>query len=408
LEYDQIVDYLFNQFPNYHNKGKEAYKPGLERITALCEIAGNPQEDLKFIHVAGTNGKGSVCHMIGSVLIEAEYKTGIFSSPHLVDFRERFRINGEMISKSEVKDFFSTYHNSFEEVGASFFEWCTVLAFWYFKKKETDYVILETGLGGRLDSTNVVNPLMSIITRIDLDHQNLLGNTIEKIAIETAGIIKEDRPNVVGSNTPNVIAVIKNVAVSKNASLSLSEESSGKYELTLKGDYQKENLNTVLKALEVLNEHGVNIDNQSILNGLKSVQNNTGLKGRWEILSKSPLVIADIGHNVNAMQYIVDQLTSMKSNKIHFVFGMVADKDIQNVVKLLPKDGRFYLGSPKIKRAVPSDELSTFFEADQDVSTFDSCKSAFKTAINNVKEDEILFIGGSNFVVSEIILHFFS
>jgi dihydrofolate synthase/folylpolyglutamate synthase len=410
MTYSQVIEYLFNQYPQFQKIGGQAYKPGLDNIVALCKIIGNPHEQLKFVHVAGTNGKGSTCNLLASVLQESGYKVGLFTSPHLVDFRERIRINGIMIPKEEVIAFVVNNKKAFEAIKASFFEWSTALAFHYFASKKVDIVVLETGLGGRLDSTNIVNPLVTVITQIGIDHTQFLGDTLEQIASEKAGIIKENRPCVLSFGNEEVENVFIEKAKKQNSQLTLVKEIPAVNYSNLLGDYQRMNIATVEATCKILSNSGfiISIDNISL--GLKNVIQNTGFRGRWEVLQYNPTVIADIGHNLNGLTQIVKQLEQEKSTykQIHIVFGMVADKDLNSIVAILPKEATFYLCSPKIQRALSVEDLAVNFQGFPFFKTYLSCAEAFKEALSTATLNDLIFVGGSNFVVAEIIDIFFN
>lgn len=410
MTYSQVIDYLFNQYPQYQKIGGQAYKPGIQNITQLCNSINNPQESLKFIHVAGTNGKGSTCSLLASVLQESGYKVGLFTSPHLVDFRERIRINGVVIPEKEVIAFVLANKNVFESINASFFEWSTALAFHYFSKECVDVVVLETGLGGRLDSTNIVTPILSVITQIGLDHTQFLGDTLELIASEKAGIIKENIPCVVAYGNEEIISVFQNKAKELNCALKVVQEIPTINLTGLLGDYQRYNSATVMECCQILSEKGFSITNEAIELGFLNVVQNTKFRGRWEKLQTTPTVIADIGHNFNGISQIVHQLSNEMKNydKLHIVFGMVAEKDLTSIVEILPKEVKFYLCAPKIQRALQVEELAMHFIDFPDVKTYDSCAEAFTNAKNEAQNQDLIFVGGSNFVVAEIIDIFFN
>ena len=403
MTYQEVLDFLFTQFPQYQKIGGAAYKPGLVNIKTVCEYLGNPQQDLKIIHVAGTNGKGSTCSMLSSVLQTAGFNVGLFTSPHLIDFRERIRINGIEISEAWVIDFVEKHQAFLKSMNASFFEWTTALAFTYFRENKVDYVVLETGLGGRLDATNIVKPIISVITSIGIDHTQYLGNTIEAIAKEKGGIIKPNTPIVLSSaNSHSVIEVIKNIAKQNNAEFYTAQES--ELECDLKGDYQKFNKGTVLKTLEVI---GIT-DKEIIEKGLRNTIQNTKFRGRWEILSTKPKTIADIGHNFSGISQIVSQLQKEHYTTLHIVWGMVADKEIEKIASILPQNAVYYLSEPQIQRAFPKAEWVNYFDDSYKFEIFDNLSLAYQKALNNSHSDDLIFIGGSNFVVAEIISHFFN
>jgi dihydrofolate synthase/folylpolyglutamate synthase len=413
MDYYQILTYLFSQLAMYQKVGAQAYKPGLDNTITICKLLGNPENKFKSVHVAGTNGKGSVSHMLAAVLQSAGYKVGLYTSPHLKDFRERVKINGQMIPKKYVMDFFEKNKSDFEKINPSFFEWSTGLAFDYFAKEKVDIAIIETGLGGRLDSTNVITPLLSIITNISYDHQNLLGNTLEKIAKEKAGIIKQNGIVVIGEKQKDAstsLSVTANVFEKKakemNALLLYSEDySSAKGILCgLKGAYQQKNIPTVLLASGILNELGYEINSKSLAKGLKNVCELTGLRGRWDVLSKTPLIIADIAHNEAGIKEVFKQVKIIKYKNLHVVFGTVNDKDIQKILSLLPKKAIYYFCKADIPRAL--DETILADKAKKiglKGKTFGSVKEALHSAKKNASPNDLILVTGSAFVVAEVI-----
>jgi dihydrofolate synthase/folylpolyglutamate synthase len=409
MTYSAVIDYLFQQYPQYQKIGASAYKPGLQQITRLCEIMGNPQDELRYIHVAGTNGKGSTCNMLSSVLTEAGFQVGLFTSPHLIDFRERIRINGRMISEEQVIEFVVKYKASFEAVNASFFEWSTALAFYHFHQAKVDWVVLETGLGGRLDSTNIITPVVSVITPIGRDHMQFLGDTIEEIAKEKAGIIKSKVPCVVAFGNEKIKEVFIQTANENKAQLFIVDQLPEINCSSLAGDFQRINIATVYTVLDVLKKQGVHIHDTAVTSGLKNIQKNTGFRGRWELLRTEPDCIADIGHNYEGVCQIVHQLQMIRTKyeNIHIVWGMVRDKEVERIVQILPYEAHYYLSSPKIKRALSSQELSVFFEKSHTYTLHSSCSEAFMQALENAGRNDLVLIGGSNFVVAEIIENFF-
>lgn len=407
MTYQEVLDYLFQQFPQYQKIGGKAFKPGLENIQELCDYLGNPQDDLQFVHIAGTNGKGSTCSMLASILTEAGYKVGLFTSPHLVDFSERIRINGEVISQEYIISFVEHHKAYFDVSGASFFEWTLALALDYFKKQGTDIVILETGLGGRLDATNIVTPILSVITSISIDHTQYLGTTVHEISKEKAGIIKEEVPVVTTiSNPVDALEVINHRAEELNSPiyLAVSDES---YTSDLLGGYQQINKGVVLKCVDILRELSFSIPDSAIEKGLLSVRKNAGLRGRWEQLQDKPRVIADIGHNYDGVLEVVKQLQQEKYNQLHIIWGMVEDKEVKRVVDILPKRAKYYLAAPNIKRALDVKKLAEAFEGKYNYEIFPSVSEAYQNAIKCSNSDDLIFIGGSTFVVSEIISDFF-
>lgn len=407
MTYQEVLDYLFNQFPQYQKIGGKAFKPGLENIQKICDYLENPEKELKFVHVAGTNGKGSVSSMLASVLQEAGYKVGLFTSPHLVDFTERVRINGEPIQKEAVVRFVETHQSFFDQAGASFFEWTLALAIDHFSKEEADIVVLETGLGGRLDATNVVKPILSVITSISIDHVQFLGPNLHSIAKEKAGIIKAEVPVVTTISNPiDALEVINKKADEEAAPIYLAAADD---HLTsdLLGEYQRVNKGVVLKSLEVLADLGFETTDDQISRGLVSVVGNTGLRGRWEILQYSPKVICDIGHNHEGVKEVFNQLKKQEYTKLHVIWGMVEDKEVDKVVDLLPEDATYYLSQPNIPRAMKKGVLADHFSDNFEVKVFDTVSDAYQEALRSSESDDLIFVGGSTFVVAEIISTFF-
>ncbi len=405
MEYQACLDYLFTQLPMYQRQGAAAYKEDLTNTLALAKLTGNPEKSLKTIHIAGTNGKGSTAHLLASVLQEQGYKTGLYTSPHLKDFRERIRIDGTMISHDDVLLFVSTFKDRWQEIQPSFFEITVAMAFWYFEKQGVDIAVIETGLGGRLDSTNIIKPELAIITNISLDHVNLLGNTIEKIALEKAGIIKKKIAVVVGEMNYEAQKVIEEVAHSKEAPIYYSKEAGDIIpETDLKGYYQLENRRTALMALKILRQNGWKIDFENVIKGFYQVQENTGLQGRWQQLGTNPLIIADCGHNVAGISQSMKQLKELEAEQIHIVIGMVGDKNIDGVLELLPKNASYYFCNANIHRALPADELQRK-AADYGLNgeSYSSVMKAYTAARLYAHKSDLIFVGGSVFVVGEVL-----
>lgn len=389
----------------FHRVGPAAYKPGLDTILALSDAMGNPHSRLRFVHVAGTNGKGSTSHLIASVLQEAGYRTGLYTSPHLVDFRERIRVNGAMIAKEEVIYFVENYKDHVEHLSPSFFEWTQALALWHFEKEKCDIIVLETGLGGRLDSTNIVTPEVSVITNIGLDHTHLLGNTIEEIAFEKAGIIKSGIPVVIGETSQAAQAILMAKANERSARIRFAAEVTEPIpESPLLGIYQKQNTRTAQAALQCLQEIGWAISKQHTELGFRKVITNTGLMGRWQILGERPLCVADVAHNEDGIRMIVRQFQSIPHEKLHFVLGMVNDKDIGNIVRLLPKEASYYFCKANIPRGLDAALLANQArEAGLSGEVFPSVKAAFLAAKEKASDKDMVFIGGSFFTVGEVL-----
>ncbi len=404
MNYDETLEWMFSLLPMYQRQGKTAFKKDLNNISRLSAHLGNPHNKFKSIHVAGTNGKGSVSHMLASILQSAGYNTGLYTSPHLKDFRERIRINGKMIRKNCVINFIKRNKRFIEKNNLSFFELTVGLAFEQFAKKKVDIAIIETGLGGRLDSTNIIIPELSIITNISLDHTHMLGDTPEKIAYEKAGIIKKNIPVVIGEWTAETLAVFKEVALEKNAPLYLAQEKE-KIPLTdLKGKYQKKNIKTVLQGIEVLKEKAFNISDKNIEEGLKNVTKNTGLRGRWEILQKHPLVIADTAHNEAGLKEVMEQLMSLSYHQLHIVLSMVNDKEIEKILPLFPKNARYYFAKANIPRGLDADVLRKKAHKYQlSGEKYSSIGEAYQSALKEAGPEDLIFIGGSTFTVAEVI-----
>jgi len=390
----------------YQLQGASAYRKDLGNTHALAAHLGHPEEGLVCIHVAGTNGKGSTSHLLASVLQEAGYKTGLYTSPHLKDFRERIRINGEMIPESEVISFINLHRAFFEAHDMSFFEMSVGLAFSYFRKEKTDIAIIETGMGGRLDSTNIVTPLVSVITNIGKDHTQFLGNTLEKIASEKAGIIKRGIPIVVGEYTPETLSVFQATASERMAPIFLAADSDyPSYPSALKGDYQKANKRTVLKTLEVLvDTTSFRVTEENIRAGFLKVTDNTGLRGRWEILGQKPLTVTDTGHNRHGLEWVVKQLLTGLEGRLHLVLGVVNDKDLDDILPIFPKNAVYYFTKPNIPRGLDAAVLQAAAKRNGlEGDVYSSVKEAYDAAISVASENDRIFIGGSTFVVAEIL-----
>jgi len=368
MNYQETIDFLFSQLPMFQRQGAAAYKADLSNTIAICNIIGNPQNDFPSIHIAGTNGKGSTANILASVFQEAGYKTGLYTSPHLIDFRERIRINGEMISEKAVVEFVEKFSDQFLEVKPSFFEITFAMAIYYFKQQNVDIVIMETGMGGRLDSTNVVKSILSIITNISMDHTAFLGDTIEAIAGEKAGIIKSGVPVLIGERQEETTAVFESKAEEVGTDIEWAEVEKGKRQkakvksekfeelFPLKGIYQKKNLKTALAALEILKDDW-KLTDEIIQSGIKNIIKNTNFAGRWQIVQEKPMVILDTGHNVAGLNYTMKQLSEMKYDKMHFVLGMVNDKEVDKVLPLFPKNAEYYFCQAKIPRALNKEIL---------------------------------------------------
>ncbi|MBT2564028.1 bifunctional folylpolyglutamate synthase/dihydrofolate synthase [Pedobacter sp. ISL-68] len=429
MNYQQTLDFLYSKLPMFTRIGASAFKKDLTNTIILCEALDNPQDKFKSIHVAGTNGKGSTSHMLASVLQAQGYKTGLYTSPHLKDFRERIRINGKMMSKTEVVLFVKEQQKLIEKTEPSFFEVTVAMAFDHFAKHEVDVAVIEVGLGGRLDSTNIITPQISVITNISLDHMNMLGNTLAEIAGEKAGIIKKNIPVVIGETqeesapvfidkAKSVVAPIvfadavltaKDFKISNHKlSLSVYQNSEIRYknlQSDLTGVYQHKNILTVLETLAVLNEKtDIKTNIQAIYKGISQVKKQTGLQGRWQTLAKNPLIICDTGHNEAGIAEVIKNINQTPYQNLHIVFGMVNDKDISKVLSLMPKNATYYFCKPDLERGLAANELK------EQAATFNlignsyvSVAEAKENAIQSADSKDLVFIGGSTFVVAEAI-----
>lgn len=408
MTYQETINYLYSAAPLFQNIGAGAYKEGLSTTKTLDAYFGHPHTTFQTIHVGGTNGKGSTSHSIAAVLQSAGYKVGLFTSPHLVDFRERIRVNGEMMEEEYVVQFVETHRHFFEPLYPSFFELTTAMAFRYFADQGVDIAVIEVGLGGRLDCTNIIRPLLSVITNISFDHTQFLGATLKEIATEKAGIIKPGIPIVVGEHGAESDLVFKEVAIQQNAPLFFAEDTDICVEnisFQLKGDCQKKNLRTICTALSILQEQ-LNISSEHIREGLAHVCDLTHLMGRWQTLSTAPLTICDTGHNIGGWRYLAKRLQQFidEGKQVHIVFGMVNDKDITHIVALLPKNARYYFTQASVNRALPAEKLmhvATNFNLKG--ATFASVTAAHQAAINNASPEDVIFIGGSTFVVADLL-----
>lgn len=402
-EFQDAVNWLFAQVPNYQTDGKKAYKPGLENITKLCEIFGNPQDKIKTIHIGGTNGKGSVSNMLASVLQEAGYKTGLYNSPHLIDFTERIKVNGISCERGFVYDFILKLKDLPAEITPSFFEFTTIMAFEYFSQQNVDVAIIEVGLGGRLDSTNIITPLVSAITNVTLDHQDILGETLEEIAFEKAGIIKSGIPVVFGDDEEIVFEIIKSTAEQKQSQFVDATEIDAKLKSDLKGYYQRKNIKVVMGLVNELRTLGYKISDRNLEEGLMKVHQNTGFIGRWFEFSSDPLTICDTAHNQAGLEAVFEQLDAISKHK-HIVLGFVNDKKIDEVLNILPPNSTYYFAKPHVNRGrCPADYEEQLKKAKINYKIFDEVQHAYLSAKQNIKKNEMIFIGGSNFVVGEFL-----
>jgi len=403
MNYQETLDYLFSKLPMYQRNGAAAYKEDIGNITIASKHLGNPHRKFKSIHIAGTNGKGSVAHMIASVMQESGYKVGLYTSPHLKDFRERIKINGEMISEENVINFVKENKFIFDKIDLSFFEFTVAMAFDYFANEEVNITIIETGLGGRLDSTNIINPELSIITNIGLDHTNLLGDSLEEISLEKAGIIKNNVPVIIGRKQKETTNIFRDTSKQKNAPLIYSEEQK-EYKTDLLGEYQKENIDTAVTAINELQKQNWKISEENIKSGLLRIVKNTSLFGRWQILNKTPLIICDAGHNEDGIKEIVKQLNKLKYKKLHFVYGTVNDKNFDKIFRILPQDAEYYFCKPNLPRGLDEMVLRNLaYKEGLKGKSYSSVGKALTLAKNNANNDDLIFIGGSTFVVAEVV-----
>jgi len=402
-QYQEAVEWLFVQAPNYQIDGQKAYKPGLGNIIKLCDFFGNPQEKIKCVHIGGTNGKGSSSNMLASVLQESGYKIGLYNSPHLIDFTERIKVNGSNCDKEFVYHFIQKLKNLPENIQPSFFEFTTIMAFEYFYQQNVDIAIIEVGLGGRLDSTNIIKPLVSAITNVQLDHQNILGDTIKEIAGEKAGIVKTGVPVISGDENEAVKNIIKNKAEKENAAFVDATLLKTDLKSDLKGNYQEKNIKVVLCLVDELRKLNYNISDENIEKGLLHVHQNTGFIGRWFQFSENPLTICDTGHNQAGLEYVFSQLNSIDKHK-HIILGFVNDKKIDEVMKILPDNSQYYFAKPAIHRGRhPEDYENLLVDAKIFYKIFDSVQEAYLSAKEECTNEEMIFIGGSNFVVGEFL-----
>ena len=423
MNYKETVSYLFNSTPVFEHIGASAYKPGLHTTQALDEHFGHPHQAYRTIHIAGTNGKGSCSHSIAAILQEAGYKVGLYTSPHLVDFRERIRVNGEMIPERRVIDFVEKERQFLEPLHPSFFELTTALAFLYFKEQQVDVAVIEVGLGGKLDCTNIITPELSVITNISFDHTQFLGNTLALIAREKAGIIKPHVPVVIGEDLPETRPCFQRKADECDAPIVFAQDhrvvlsskpcldggrdyhtsTLGTIHGELGGDYQEKNMNTVLTAMQML-KNMFSASRENIRNGLANVCKLTGLHGRWETLQEKPHVVCDTGHNVGGWQYLAPQIERQKCDSLRIVFGMVDDKDINTVMSLLPKNAVYYWAQPTSKRAFSADRVAELGKRHKLIGTnCGSVENAFHKALADAQANDFVFVGGSSYVVADLL-----
>lgn len=397
---------MFAKLPMYQREGATAFKKDLTNTLALSKYLNFPENNFLSVHVAGTNGKGSTSHMIASVLQESGYKVGLYTSPHLKDFRERIRINGKPISEQNIIDFITQNKSFLEQQQLSFFEMTVGLAFDEFANQKVDIAIIEVGLGGRLDSTNIINPLVSVITNIGLDHTQFLGETLQEIAFEKAGIIKQNTPVVIGEKQEKTTPVFNKIAIKNNAILYFAEDLIDKeYPTDLLGEYQLKNVKTAVQTLHLLNKKEVRVLEADIKKGLLNVAKNTGLKGRWQILKYKPKVICDTAHNKEGLKIVLNQLKKESYKELHIVLGVVNDKNLDNILPLFPKEATYYFCKPDIPRGLPANKLkqkSNKFNLYGDI--YSSVNKAYQIALKNATDNDIVYVGGSTFVVAELPL----
>ncbi|MDB4497276.1 bifunctional folylpolyglutamate synthase/dihydrofolate synthase [Flavobacteriaceae bacterium] len=402
MTYQETIEWMFSQLPMYQRQGKTALKKDLTNILAFCDVLKHPEHKFKSIHVGGTNGKGSTSHILSSVLQEAGYRVGLYTSPHLKNFTERIRINGEEVSQPFVVDFISKHKNFLEQQQLSFFEMTVGMAFEYFATQHVDIAIIEVGLGGRLDSTNIINPEVSVITNIGYDHTQFLGDTLKEIAFEKAGIIKNNTPIVIGEKQEEVVNVFLHKASEMNADIHFSSDIKHEYTTDLLGRYQEKNIRTALQTFQVL--EGFAILETHIRQGLLNVVNNTNFKGRWQILQEQPKVICDTAHNKEGLCEVLRQLSKQSFKNLHIVLGVVNDKKLEELLPLFPKYASYYFCKPNIPRGLDKYELELKASCfDLLGNTFDSVNEAYAKAILKAEKEDLVFIGGSTFVVAEVV-----
>ncbi|HEV7331138.1 MAG TPA: folylpolyglutamate synthase/dihydrofolate synthase family protein [Flavisolibacter sp.] len=426
MNYQETLDYIYHKLPMYSRMGSAAFKKDLTNIRLLCDHLGNPQQSFKSIHVGGTNGKGSVSHMLASIFQATGYKTGLYTSPHLYDFRERIRINGEMIPENVVTRFVQSQKALIEEIEPSFFEITVAMAFAYFAAEKIDIAIVEVGLGGRLDSTNIITPELSIITNIGWDHMNMLGNSLPQIAGEKAGIIKENIPAVIGRADAETRPVFENTAAQKSSPLYFAESqykeefhalndtsllvqyrkednSFIRVETDLQGIYQVENIRTVLSAIDVLRNQAWNLPQEKVMQALQAVKKRTGLGGRWEVLQQTPTVVLEVAHNEDGMQKMLQHVGELSYEKLHIVMGMVKDKEVEKVLQLLPRSAHYYFTQAHIPRALPAEVLQTKAASlNLQGAAFSNVNEALHAAKQAAGENDLILVCGSIFLVAEV------
>lgn len=403
MNYQETLDWMFQQLPMFQRVGAVAFKKDLTNTLAFAHHLNHPQQKFKSIHVGGTNGKGSTSHMICSVLMEAGFKVGLYTSPHLKDFRERIKINGMMIEEQEVVNFIQNNQEFLTHQQLSFFEMTVGMAFHHFAKHQVDFAVIEVGLGGRLDSTNIITPILSVITNIGYDHMQFLGDTLPLIATEKAGIIKEQIPVVIGERQVDIEQVFLKKAKELNTKLVFADDIQDDYSTSLKGNYQQKNVKTVVQSVKILQDLGVKIDDFQLKNGLLKVIENTGLKGRWQILQENPKIICDTAHNKEGLNYVINQLQEEKFTQLHVVLGMVNDKDIASILPMFPTNAIYYFCKPGIPRGLDEKILQQeALKLNLKGKSYNSVVKAFNEAKCLANQNDLIFVGGSTFVVAEI------
>lgn len=405
MNYSEAIAWMFSRLPMYQKQGASAYKEDLSRTQLLASYLNQPEQNFKSVHIGGTNGKGSTAHMMAAVLQQSGYKVGLYTSPHLKDFRERIRIDGNKIPETFVIEFIREHKTFLESHQLSFFEMTVGLAFDYFSKMHVDIAIIEVGLGGRLDSTNIISPEMSVITNIGLDHTQFLGDTLQKIATEKAGIIKANTPVVIGESQTEVNAIFTQRASALKSDIYFADQEINKVlDCSLQGNYQQKNIKTVLKALGILKTRGFSISQKQIKKGLLSVQKHTGLRGRWELLSKSPNIICDTAHNKDGLSLVIDQLQQQAFKRLHIVLGVLAEKSLDGFVEIFPKQAKYYFCQPSTPRAMEVELLTqNFNKRGYKGQGYDSVEKAFTAAKEQALKEDLIFVGGSTFVVAEVL-----
>ncbi|NNF86306.1 MAG: bifunctional folylpolyglutamate synthase/dihydrofolate synthase [Winogradskyella sp.] len=405
MNYSETLSWMFKQLPMYQRQGSTAFRKDLTNTIAFANHLGNPEKEFKTIHVGGTNGKGSTSHMLSSILQSSGYKVGLYTSPHLKDFRERIRINGKKVPKAYVIQFIESYKSFISQQSLSFFEMTVGMAFRFFADQKVDVAIIEVGMGGRLDSTNIITPILSVITNIGYDHTQFLGNTMPLIAQEKAGIIKPNIPVVIGEMHEETELIFLDKALKCQSPIYFADQLvKAKYDSDLKGNYQQLNIKTVIQTTVVLKSLGFRISNDQIKNGLENVMHNTKLKGRWQILQYNPKVICDTAHNAEGLKFVMQQLKEESYKVLHIVFGVVNDKNIDTIIPLLPKHATYYFCKPDVPRGLEANLLKDFFKKNGINGTVHkSVKQALSRAKKNATKEDVIYVGGSTFVVAEII-----